>query len=239
MSLIRLPERIVETRDQLHQLAYFALAPARYRAVGRMGLRATADGFGTPEFDGRIARIEGELLVYESEGNVATQTITTLRSAAEFLGGKYEVDWYPDFGDPLPPSDPDTVLAVDVEGIKAVADWFAFGYEVLGRLQGYGVPEDEVSEIQIWPEHFDAATEMGSEGRGQRASYGASPGDAAHAEPYVYVAAWGTIDRSHGYWNDHTFNGASLDYRVLLDEVDPVTTALVFLLEGHRILHQA
>jgi hypothetical protein len=101
------------------------------------------------------------------------------------------------------------------------------------------LPGDEVSETQIWPEHFDVAIEMGDEASGQRASYGASPGDAAHPEPYVYVSAWGEIDRRNGYWNDHAFNGASLGFDRLLEEADPVTTALVFLLDGHRILHQA
>lgn len=239
MSINPLPPGFVETRDQLHQLAFFALAPARYEAVGRMGLRNSPAGIRTPEFEGRVARIEGDLLVYESEGNIATQTITTIRSAAEFFGIEYETVWFPDFGDPLPPADPDAELAIDVEGIKVVADWFDFAYEVLGRLRGYGLHDDEVSEVQIWPEHFDAATEVGAEGHGQRASYGASPGDAAHAEPYIYVSAWGEIDRSNRYWNDRAFNGASLGYQLLLDEVDPVTTALVFLLEGHRILHQA
>jgi hypothetical protein len=120
-----------------------------------------------------------------------------------------------------------------------MAAWFEFGSELLNRLRGYGTGDDDVSEVQIWPEHFDAATELGAEARGRRASYGASPGDAAHPEPYVYVSAWGEIDRSNRYWNDSAFNGASLGYGLLADEVDPVTTALVFLLEGHRILHQA
>lgn len=239
MSIDPLPSGLVETRDQLHQLAYFALAPARYKQVDRMGLRATPGGFGTPEFEGRIARIEGDLLVFESEGSLATQTVTTIRSAAEFFGNEYEVDWYPDFRDRLPPVDPDEGLVLDVKGVTAVGDWFAFGTEVLARLRGYGLADDEVSEVQIWPEHFDVAIEMGAEGIGQRASYGASPGDAAHPEPYVYVSPWGKFDRSHRYWNDRAFNGASLDHRVLMNDPDPVTTALVFLLEGHRILHQA
>jgi hypothetical protein len=234
-----LPPGLIDTRDKLHQLAFFALAPARHKAVGRMGLRATPGGFGTPEFEGRSARIEADLLVYESEGNIATQPITTIRSATEFLGIEYEEVWFPGFRDQLPPTDPDADLSLDVAGVEAMAAWFEFGSELLNRLRGYGTGDDDVSEVQIWPEHFDAATEIGAEARGRRASYGASPGDAAHPEPYVYVSAWGEIDRSNRYWNDSAFNGASLGYGLLADEVDPVTTALVFLLEGHRILHQA
>lgn len=204
-----------------------------------MGLRSTPGGFGTPEYEGRVARIEGDLLVYESDGGIATQTVTTIRSAAEFVGIEYEAVWFPDFGDQLPPADPDAELNLDIGSVDLVAEWFAFGYEVLGRLRDYGSTEDEVSEIQIWPEHFDAATEMGAEAKGQRASYGASPGDGSHVEPYVYVSAWGEIDRSNRYWNDTAFNGASLSYESLIGEADPVMTALVFLLEGHRLLHQA
>lgn len=204
-----------------------------------MGLRLKPGGFGTPVFEGRVARIEGDLLVYESGGNIATQTVSTVRSAAEFFGIEYEEVWFPDFGDPLPPADPDAELSLDVPGVKAVADWFEFGAEVLGRLGGHGLPDDDVSEIQIWPEHFDAAIELGAEGSGQRASFGASPGDAAHPEPYVYVSAWGKIDRSNRFWNDLAFNGASLGFEQLLDDADPIMTALVFLIEGHRILHQA
>ncbi len=234
-----LPSAFAETRGKLHQLAFFALAPARYKAVGRMGLRAKPGGFGTPEFDGRVARIERDLLVLEAGGNIASQTVTTIRAAAQFFGVDYEQLWFKDFKDQLPPIDPDAELSVDVGGALAIADWFQFGTEVLGRLSGYGLPGDEVSETQIWPEHFDAAIEMGDEGRGQRASFGASPGDAAHPDPYVYVSAWGEIDRANPYWNDQAFNGSSLGYGRLMDDADPVTAALAFMMEGHRILHQA
>jgi hypothetical protein len=239
LTLPALPSGFAETRGKLHQLAFFALAPARYKAVGRMGLRATPGGFGTPEFEGRVVRIEGDLIVSEADGNVATQTISTLRAACDFVGIEYEDVWFPGFGDPLPPVDPSAELTVDVDGALAIADWFQFGTDVLARLRGYGLPDDEVSETQIWPEHFDAAIEMGAEALGQRASFGASPGDAAHPEPYVYVSAWGKIYRSNRYWNDEAFNGASLGYDRLAEDADPVTAALAFMLEGHRILHQA
>jgi hypothetical protein len=77
---------------------------------------------------------------------------------------------------------------------------------------------------------------MGNEGQGRRASYGASPGDGSHDEPYLYVAAWGDVDRSNEYWNDQSFNGASLGVSALSSSMDPVETALEFLLRGFRIL---
>ena len=239
LSLRQVPAELPSTRDRLHQLAYFALAPTRYRVTGRMGLRATSGGFGTPEFEGRVVRLEGVSLVHEDGEEVTTEPVTTLDRACDFFGIPYQVDWFPDFGDPLPPLDPDEDLALDPEGTAFVADWFDFGFKVLAELSGRGFPDDDVSEPQLWPEHFDPAIEMGSEQRGQRASYGASPGDHAHELPYVYVSAWGEIDRSNPYWNDSAFNGASLGYLELLASDDPGATAIEFMLRGHGILHSA
>jgi hypothetical protein len=77
---------------------------------------------------------------------------------------------------------------------------------------------------------------MGSYDAGQRASYGASPGDDGHPEPYLYVAAWGEIDRSDSFWNDEAFNGASLPYRDLLAAEDQRRAGLTFLRDGFTLL---
>lgn len=237
MTLESLPRNLAATRNALHQIAFFAVAPARYEAVGRMGLKAAPGGFGTPEFNGRVARVEGTLLVHENVGQVATQEITTVRAAVEFFGLDYKVEWFPDFHDPLAPTDPDQPLAVDAEAALALGDWFGFGFTVLNRLREHGREGSDVSEVQLWPEHFDPATELGDQGKGQRASFGASPGDAAHSEPYLYVSAWSEIDRSNEFWNDHSFNGASLGYSSLLEVEDPIDRGLEFLIEGYRVLH--
>jgi len=236
MRLPPLPDSYKTTRDALHQIAFFAVAPARYGAEGRMGLQAAPGGFGTPEFGGRVARVEGNTLVHEESGNLATQTITTVRAAAEFYGVEYEEKWFTDFRDPLTPVDPDLELDVDDTAARAIGQWFNFGFGLLERLGGHGDESDEVTEVQLWPEHFDPATEMGGADSGRRASYGASPGDPAHDEPYVYVAPWGEIDASNAYWNDEAFKGSSLGYAELLRARDPLETALEFLLEGYRIL---
>lgn len=237
MRLPPLPEGFVQTRDALHQLAFFVLGPVRYKAVGRMGLRAAPGGFGTPEFGGRLARVEGATLVYEQPDQIASQTITTVRAAAEFVGIDYQVDWYEDFHDPLDPVDPDSSLDVDDIAARALGQWFNFGFDVLDALRGQAEAEGDVGEVQLWPEHFDPATELGSEEKGERASYGASPGDPSHAEPYLYVAAWGEIDRSNPFWNDDSFNGASLSYSAMSSSEDPVERSLEFLLEGYRVIH--
>lgn len=237
MTLGPLPASFGSTRAALHQLAFFALSPARYTVAGRMGLRAAPGGFGTPPYDGSVARVEGDLLVMEKDGNVATQTITTVSAAAAFLGIEYDVDWFSDFHDPLTPADPGARLHVDRDAALALGEWFGFGFDVLNRAGAMGQASDDVSEVQLWPEHFDPAVEIGSKDLGQRASYGASPGDAGHSRPYLYIAAWGDIDRSDDYWNDESFNGASLDYDQLAAADDPMARAMEFLVDGYRILH--
>ena len=224
------------TRDHLHQLAYFALSPARHRVEGRMGLRATATGFGTPEFDGRVARVDGSLLVHEQGGNVATQEISTVREAAEFFGGDYVEVWFEKFKDPLAPIGPDVALSVDADDSRLIGAWFRFGFEVLDSFRSDSQTADDASSTQIWPEHFDAAMETGDVDSGRRASYGFSPGDEAHPDPYVYVAAWGEIDRSDAYWNDEAFNGSSLGYAEIAASPDPFDAAIGFLRDGYRIL---
>lgn len=237
MRLSPLPEHFVATRDALHQVAFFAISPARYKSVGRMGLTATPGGFGTPPFDDSVARVEGDMLVFEKDGNVASRTITTIREAARFFGLEYEVRWFADFHDPLDPDDPDAIVAVEDGAARALGQWFNFGFEVLRKLGAQGTEEDDVSEVQLWPEHFDPATELGSQELGRRASFGASPGDRGHDEPYFYVAPWGDIDTSNPYWNDESFTGSSLGYSRLIESDDAVQTALDFLLEGYGILH--
>ena len=46
-----LPPTFTATRNGLHRLACFVISPARKARTGRIGLRATGDGFGTPPFD--------------------------------------------------------------------------------------------------------------------------------------------------------------------------------------------
>lgn len=226
------------TRHHLHQIAFFAVSPARQSSVGRMGLRPTPGGFGTPEFDGRVARVEGATLVHEQGGNVATRHITTIRDAAVFFGGEYREVWFEGFHDPPVADDPDAPVEVVPEDTHLIGAWFAFGFGLLDELRRRASDGDDATEPQIWPEHFDAANEIGSADAGRRASYGFSPGDPNHPDPYVYVAAWGEIDRADGYWNDMAFNGASLSHRELVDSDDPASTAMRFLETGYERLRQ-
>ncbi|TML07060.1 MAG: hypothetical protein E6G41_05415 [Actinobacteria bacterium] len=57
------------------------------------------------------------------------------------------------------------------------------------------------AEIHLWPEHFDVAIELGE------ATFGVSPGDENHPEPYAYVAPW-SAPAPGEFWNATGFTGA-------------------------------
>ena len=237
--LAPLPEGFAATRDALHQVAFFSLAPKRYEATGKIGLRYTHGGFGTPFFgDDEQARVEGVRLVRQRRDEANSRELTTVADANAFLGIPYREEWFGDFHDPLPPTDPRSPLDLDPSAAAALADWFGFATSVLEELRRHGRGDDDVSRVQLWPEHFDVAVEMGRQDDGIRASYGASPGDAANPEPYLYVAPWNEVDRSDPFWNDESFNGASLGYQALLDADDQRRAALEFLEAGYAALRR-
>jgi hypothetical protein len=123
-------------------------------------------------------------------------------------------------------------LGVDPEAAAALAAWYEFGTEVLERLRGEAHVSEAPSEPILWPEHFDVAIEMGDEGKGRRATYGFSPGDENHREPYAYVAPW-TPQPSGELWNARGFGGAELGYAELLAGGDAWRDALDFF-RGRR-----
>lgn len=231
-----LPARFAATRDSLHRVAFFALAPKRYAATGKLGLRYTHGGFGTPFFghDEQV-RVEGRELIHQTRDGVASTVLSTLGQACDFLGIPYRDSWYEGFRDPLVPSGPTVPLVVDEKVAAAIGDWFGFATLVLERLRRLPGAED-VSRVQLWPEHFDVAIEIGSADNGHRASYGASLGDSHHPEPYFYVAPGSEQDPDDLYWNAPSFKGASLSYGELLSVANPAAAALAFLERGHAML---
>jgi hypothetical protein len=120
-----------------------------------------------------------------------------------------------------------TELEVDAEAAAAIGDWFGFAASVLEELRAEAGPEREPSRVQLWPEHFDMAVELGSEPAGLRAGYGCSPGDDEHPEPYIYVTPWEAPSPDE-LWNATTFNGAELGYSELLAADDQRELALEF-----------
>jgi hypothetical protein len=126
----------------------------------------------------------------------------------------------------------------DVEAAAATAlgDLYGFACSVLEQVRANEVDGDP-SLVQLWPEHFDIAFDLGSEAAAQRATFGASPGDADHAEPYLYVAPW-TAEATGELWNGTGFKGAELGYSELLAAGDQRQTALDFMTRRYRALSE-
>jgi hypothetical protein len=123
-------------------------------------------------------------------------------------------------------------LGVDAAAAAALASWYEFATAALERLRGEAQASEAASAPILWPEHFDLAIEMGDEALGWRATYGFSPGDGDHPEPYAYVAPWAAQPPGE-LWNARGFGGAELGYAELLASGDPWRAALDFM-RGRR-----
>jgi hypothetical protein len=231
-----LPPALAVERADLHRLAFHVMSSARERANGKIALRYTHRGWGTPFFGEDVqVRVEGTRLVVQAGAEVRFAPITTLDAAAKLAGVEYEPAKAERFDVPAPiPGD--RALAVSEETVDALTDWYGFATSVLEELRLLGGEEDDAGRVQIWAEHFDAAVDMGDSELGRRASFGASPGDGDHAEPYLYVGPWEREGLDGPYWNDAAFGGASLPYRDLLAADDQRAAALDFLVRGLRLL---
>lgn len=119
-------------------------------------------------------------------------------------------------------------LDVDEAAARQLGDWYAFSASVLRRVLHECGEELEPSPLRLWPEHFDLAFEAGSEKEGERANYGASPGDDGHPAPYIYVGPW-SGDAEGELWNATAFSGAELGYDELVAAEEPYPAAIEFL----------
>ncbi len=86
---------------------------------------------------------------------------------------------------------------------------------MLEELLADADPSLSPTPVQLWPEHFDLSIELGDQEAGRRATYGASPGDEEHPEPYLYVATWNPPPEGP-LWNATAFTGAELAYAELI-----------------------
>ena len=213
------PSALGVTRASLHRLAERVISPVRQRANGKIGLRWTLDGFGTPYFgaDAQV-RVEGAELVIDAAGEERRAPLTTIREAAATIG--FDLSGADEQQDDAP-------LEIDREAACFVGDWYGFTTSVLEQLRAEAPGEWEPSRVQLWPEHFDVSVDLGNEQAEQRAVLGGSPGDEVHPEPYLYVAPW--IARPTGeLWQAQGFPGAELAYAELLVAPDPRAAAFEF-----------
>ena len=227
MRLEPLPETFAATREALHRVAERVVAPAR-KPHNEIALIQTPGGFGTPpfEFEGRSLQVKVDRfeLVVDEGGEERRVALTTLADAAAFVGPDLFPDGVPD--DPTP-------LEVDRVAAERLGALYAVAAEALGRFEASLPDGTDVSPTYIWPEHFDIALEAGDEAAGQRATYGVSPGDENHDQPYAYVGPWAKEVVEGPGWNASGFAGAERGYAELAGAEDPVAAA-VDLFESRR-----
>jgi hypothetical protein len=213
------PTTLTATREALHRVAERVVSPARQRANGKIGLRWTRGGFGTPFFgaDAQI-RVDGAQLVIDAGGEERRHQLATITEAAAAIGFNLSG---------VEEERLDAPLEIDPAAARFVGELFGFATSVLEQLRAEARPEDEPSRVQLWPEHFDIAVEIGSEGADQRANCGVSPGDEHHPEPYLYVGPW-TARPTGELWGATGFTGAELPFAELQREADQRGAAVDF-----------
>jgi hypothetical protein len=224
------------TRLSLHAVAEQVVAAARYGAVGRIGLRATPGGFGTPPYerdgDEEEVRVDGHELVVRRGTSTSSAPLTTIAAAAGLIGIEPGA---PDVYTPTTDHPVDAPLEIDAVAADALAAWFGEVWDALEELRDQSTPDDSASDVTLWPEHFDAAMETGNESAGARGTYGASPGDAHHPEPYLYIELWSNLAEDP-FWNDSAFRGASMDYSAVRDSGDAAKAVRDFFARGRELL---
>jgi hypothetical protein len=203
------------------------MSPARRRANGKIGLRWTLGGIGTPFFGSdEQVRLADARLVHQQGGTARIEPIATLRSAAAFvLGGAPDIAWAEAFDAPAPGGFDDE-LPADTEASSFLGDWFGFAFSVLEELRSDPASLD-ANRVQLWPEHFDASFDCLPGDR--RALFGASPGDGAIGEPYLYVipSHFDQVPASE-VWNSPALSGAALRLSEFRQEADQREAALSF-----------
>jgi hypothetical protein len=231
---------LARTREAWHQVAEHVLARARYDATGRIGLSVVPGGYGTPPYDrGDVAEalhvVGNDLHITRGDASEA-HPLTTVAEAARAAG--IEPGAPANVYKPVTPLDPDAPLEVDVGAAHVLSTWFEVGWAALDELRAEASADAEPSTLTLWPEHFDAAVELGSEPLGTRGTFGVSPGDTDHAEPYLYVTHWADVP-DDVYWNDTAFPGASLSYATVAAAPNAKGAALDFFRMGQTRISSA
>jgi hypothetical protein len=121
---------------------------------------------------------------------------------------------------------------VGVDGIELVVDGARHPIGSLSAAaRAVGIEPDTGQQ-----EQFDAAIDMGDRSAGRRATYGASPGDGHHAEPYLYASPW--EGRINPFFDDAGFRGAACTYSQLLVSPDPEAAGIAFLRDARALVQR-
>jgi hypothetical protein len=237
------PSSYSATRDALRRIAAHVLARAQFASIGRIGLRATPGGFGTVQFGAERTRlrISGALLVRETGDPSGIRAVplahTTLTQLADFAA----VDLSEEFsvGHDTPPlGDVDAAIDIDGAAVAVMGEWYALTARALDATVAAHGDAGAATVAQLWPEHFDLALDLAYDPTApgeHRVNLGGAPGDAFHAEPYLYVGPW-TSDRPGDpeFWNAPF--GAFLPYDEVMTAHDPLLEAISFFEHGvHRL----
>lgn len=225
MATPEVPEDVLATtRASLQTLAEHVLSKARHVQTGRIGLRATPGGIGTPPFPSptghgreRQLRIEGTELVIVDGDTEARAAVTTVRAAAELAG----IDAGAPAGVYTPHTalDLDAPLTIDAGAAALIAAWYQRTNDALEVLRAEHA-DDEPTIVQLWPEHFDLAISIGE------ANYGGSPGDDSIPQPYLYVGPWSPPAPDGDFWTE-PFGAARTR-----DQIPDLDAAVAFFREG-------
>jgi hypothetical protein len=211
------PDVLVATRRCWHRVAEHVLAAGQFASAGTIRLRPWPGGFATTAgIDGRRLAVVGDRLVIGDGSSLRSRPLTTLADAADFAGvalgltGSYS---------PATPVEPDAPLRTDPAAARRLAEWFELGDAALRRFaEQLGEPTTPV----LWPEHFDLGIAVGD------VNYGASPGDEAMPEPYLYVGPHEGPPSADPFWN--AAFGAALG----AGHIATADDAVAFFSEGHR-----
>jgi hypothetical protein len=195
---------LTATRADLQLVAAHVLARRRWQVSGRFGLRAGPGGLATPAFGDQpeAVRLTSTSLVRERGGEAVYARLqgATLGGLAAVAGADLDLDF--SCGQDTPPlGDPERPLSLAREAVTTLLDWWSVGWRALDAVVA-GLPAEATpATIQLWPEHFDAATSVALPS-GDHLNLGFSPGDGFEPGPYAYVGPWSAARPGDpAFWN--------------------------------------
>lgn len=241
MNFLPLPGDWAAQRALAQRIATHVLGQARFRHDALFDLVAVPGGFGTPPVGPereRIRLVGGSLFVERVVGSdvraltATTDVVTVAGNTIAGLCAAIGFDPDPDFwvgGDTPDLGDTDEPLQLGASTATVLGDWFLLGQRAIDEAVA-SIPDAAASVGRLWPEHFDFGIDLDAR-PGVRCNLGASPGDAFHPEPYLYVGPWG--DERPGppeYWTAPF--GATLTFAELDIAESAIGRATEFFLHG-------